>query len=93
MNQKRDRLGIIHDILKVIEKKGSSRRTTIMYQANLSHEMLTEYMNDLIAKGMIKEEISKGGVRIYSLQDKGKSFLSEYSSIKNFLESYGLSEK
>ncbi|MBR9699383.1 winged helix DNA-binding protein [Candidatus Woesearchaeota archaeon] len=91
MNKKRDRLQIIHDILLAIREKGSQVKPThILYKSNLSHQMLMEYLQELIAKGFIIEEGDKKGKKVYSLTDKGYDYLRDYTVIKGFVDSYGL---
>ncbi len=90
-NKRRDRLEIIHDILHVIREKGDRIRPThILYKSNLSHQMLTEYMGDLLSKGFIIERIGKKGHKTYQLTKKGYNYLEDYSSLKKFVDSYGL---
>lgn len=87
---KRDRLQVIKDILKVVqEKSGKIRPTHIMYKANLSHQMLEEYLKELMDKGFIKEEKQKKG-KTYSITDKGHNYLQQYKLIINFTDSFGL---
>ena len=91
MSRKRDRLQIIHDILHVIREKGDKIKPThILYKSNLSHQRLQEYMKELIGKEMIIEKILKKGKKTYSLTDKGYNYLTDYSKIRSFMESYGL---
>jgi predicted transcriptional regulator len=90
MTKKRDRLEVMHDMLAAIRDKGGNAKPThIMYKSNLSHQMLTEYMAELLDKGLASERIEKGK-KTYSLTDKGFSFLKDYSMIKGFVDSYGL---
>lgn len=91
MNVKRDRVGIIHDMLLVMKEKGNKiNPTKIMYKANLSHHMLVEYLNEIILKGFVVENMEKSGKKTYSLTEKGFSFLNDYQVIKKFFDSYGL---
>jgi len=87
---KRERLQLIHDILKAIQgKEGRIKPTHIMYRANLSHQMLDEYLKYLKSNGFIKEiKLSKG--KSYSLTDKGLKYIEEYKSITTFIDSFGL---
>lgn len=92
MSRKRERLEIIHDILTSIKDKvGDVRPTHILYKSNLSHQMLTEYLTELVSKGFIIELSDKKGKRTYKLSDKGYGYLREYKIIKAFVDSYGLS--
>ncbi len=91
MNRKRERLEIIHDILKALQDKGGKLKPThILYKSNLSHQMLTEYLNELIEKGFIEEGQDKKGGKLYSIAEKGHNFLKDFKIIRNFIESYGL---
>lgn len=91
MKRKRDRLEIIHDILDVIRQKGDGIKPThILYKSNLSHQMLTEYLGELIEKEFIIENINKKGKKGYSLTEKGYNYLNEYKIIREFADSYGL---
>jgi len=91
MNKKRDRLEIIHDILLSIrDKTGVVRQTHILYKSNLSHQMLVEYVGELIEKGFILEKKDKKKKKFYELTDKGFNYLSDYKVIRGFVDSYGL---
>jgi predicted transcriptional regulator len=91
MRKKRDRLEIIHDILHVIRKKGSGIKPThILYKSNLSHQMLTDYLSELIEKDFIIENTNKKEKKFYTLTDKGYNYLNEYKIIREFADSYGL---
>ncbi|MGY4883985.1 MAG: winged helix-turn-helix domain-containing protein [Nanobdellota archaeon] len=90
MNKKRDRLQVIHDILQVIkEKNGRIKPTHILYKSNLSHQMMDEYMKELIEKEFILESNSGEG-KTYSVTKKGQDYLSQYKLIVNFTTSFGL---
>ncbi|VVB74772.1 Winged helix-turn-helix [uncultured archaeon] len=91
MNSKRDKVSIIHDILLLIRSKdGEAGPTHIMYKANLSHQMLTDYLGEMIAKGFIAEKTNKALKRTYSITDKGHEFIKDYQTIRKFFDAYGL---
>ncbi len=93
MERKRNKLEVIRDILLVIqERNGRAKPTRILYKSNLSHIMMKEYIQDLISRGLIKENRAKEG-RTYAITEKGSKYLSEYSTIVNFMESFGLNEE
>ena len=93
MSSKRERLQIIYDILKAIQRKnGEIKPTHILYKANLSHQMLDEYLKELIEKEFIVENKEKKG-KTFSLTDKGYKYLLEYKVIIAFTESFGLSDE
>ncbi|MBT3720281.1 hypothetical protein HN789_05335 [archaeon] len=88
--RKRDRLEIIKDILQAIsDKRGNIKPTHIMYKANLSHQMLTEYMNEILEKELADETIIKKKKK-YEITTKGLSYLKDYNMIRGFVDSYGL---
>jgi predicted transcriptional regulator len=90
MARKRDRLQVIHDILKVIqEKNGKIKPTHILYKSNLSHQMMEEYLGELIEKDFIIENKEKKG-KTYSLTKKGFEYLQKYKFIIEFSDSFGL---
>ena len=90
MVKKRSRLEVIHDILHTINKKGENIKPThIMYKSNLSHQMMQEYLKELLEKNFIEENKSKKG-KTYFLTKKGKDYLSKYNSMISFMDSFGL---
>ena len=84
---------IIHDILKVVQdRNGRIKPTHILYRSNLSHQMLDEYLAELITKGFLDEnKISTG--KTYSLTQKGFDFLNKYRMMVDFIDSFGLGEE
>jgi predicted transcriptional regulator len=92
MGKKRNRLQIIHDILKVIrERDGRIKPTHILYKSNLSHQMMEEYLSELMGKKFVVE-VSNGKTRTYKITDKGRNFLEKYTMIADFATSFGLGE-
>jgi len=90
MAKKRDRLQIIYDILKAVHDKNNRIRPThILYKSNLSHQMMEEYLKDLINKEFIVMNDDKGS-KTYSLTQKGFDYLNKYKLIAEFTDSFGL---
>ena len=90
MSRKRTRIEIIKDVLEVIKQKsGKIKPTHILYKSNLSHQMMDEYLNELISKDFIMEH-RDGKNRTYSISEKGQRFLEKYRMISDFAESFGL---
>ncbi|MBI2148758.1 hypothetical protein HYU23_03690 [Candidatus Woesearchaeota archaeon] len=91
MNKRRDRLQVIYDILKAIQdKNGKIKPTHILYKSNLSHQMMEEYLKELIEGGFIIETKKPEG-RTYQLTEKGFDYLRKYQVITDFVDSFGLS--
>lgn len=74
MGNYRSRLDIIADILYVV-KRGSAKKTQIMYGANLSYKVLTRYLAEVVKAALIHFD---SGKRCYVLTDKGVDFLERY---------------
>jgi predicted transcriptional regulator len=82
----------VHDILKAVQdKNGRIKPTHILYKSNLSHQMLDEYLGELLSKGFLIENSTKTG-KTYSITQKGFEYLQKYKTIVDFIESFGLSE-
>jgi len=89
MAKKRDRLRIIYDILKAVHDKNNRIRPThILYKSNLSHQMMEEYLSELMGKEFLVE--NKGENKTYSLTQKGYDYLNKYKMIAEFTDSFGL---
>ena len=90
MEKKRNKLQIIRDILSVIKDRNRKIKPThILYKSNLSYVMMEQYLNELISTGMIKE-IRNSRSKTYEITDKGLNYLSQYSLVQNFADSFGL---
>ena len=88
--RRRGRLEIIADILKSIKnKEGSIKPTHLLYKSNLSHAKLMEYVDILLKKGMIEEQLVKGK-KMFFMKEQGYKFLLEFERIKEFSDSFGL---
>ena len=73
----RGRLEIVRDVLQVADGGGDngSKKTHIMYGANLSYKLLTRYLGEVLDAGLICAEGS-----CYLITDKGKEFLRVYEN-------------
>lgn len=86
-------MDIISDILKAIQAKGGKIKPThLLYKANLSYQLLTEYLDELKVKLLVEEqEIGKKVVKKeILLTEKGYQFISQYDKMKEFQDSFGL---
>lgn len=90
MAKKRERLEVIRDVLKAIQKNRTIKPTRLLYSSNLSPQMFKEYINELIEKKFIQLEISDDEKKTFSLTKKGYDFLQEYKVIENFVGNFGL---
>ena len=87
---RRSKLEIITDMLAAIrDKRGRIKPTHLLYKANLSHKKMTEYLEELLTKEMIKEEEVES-YKYIIITDKGLGFLQEIKRIEEFTDSFGL---
>jgi predicted transcriptional regulator len=87
---KRNRLEIIQDILKIIQKNHNEiNKTPLIRRTNLSTSRFKEYYLELIKKNFIKEERKKSEITI-SITKKGFRFLEKYKTILNFINEFEL---
>ncbi len=78
----RSRLEIVRDVLAVAEEGGDdgSKKTHIMYGANLSYKLLIRYLEEVLEAGLVCEEES-----CYLITDKGREFLQFYANYEKRL--------
>ena len=85
MERKRNRMEIMHDMLKIIqEKKGKLKKTHLMYKANLSHNQMKIYLGELTMSGLIEKESP------LKITEKGSDFFLKYRQMKEFEKTFGL---
>jgi predicted transcriptional regulator len=87
--KQRSVLRINLDILNAVREEGDAKPTHILYKANLSHERLVRYLDDLTAKGLI-EVRQEGDNRTYAITPKGVGFLIEMRKAESFVRGFGL---
>jgi predicted transcriptional regulator len=88
----RSKMRILADMMSAIQSEGEDGAgpTKILYAANLSHDRLTQYLDELIEKDLIKEENPESENRIYRITEKGREFLKEFVRMKRFSEAFGI---
>lgn len=86
MERKRNKMEIIHDMLRIIQNKnGKIKKTHLMYKANLSHNQMKAYLDELKKSGLIENSPSS-----FLITDKGKDFFLKYSQLREFERTFGL---
>jgi len=83
---------ILADMMRAIQSEGEEGAgpTKILYAANLSHDRLTQYLEELLEKELIKEANPESENRVYLLTEKGREFLREFVRIERFSEAFGI---
>ena len=91
MERKRDRLGVIHDVLGIIQKHNNSiKPTPLLRYSNLSSKSFSDYLDALLKKKFVKELFDNKNKKHITLTDKGFKFLEKYKTITNFIEEFEL---
>jgi len=84
----RSQMRIYVDIMRVIQRENNrAKPTRILYGANLSHDRLLKYLEELKTLGVIEE--TDGAERLYNLTQKGIEFLNEFIRIEKFAGAFG----
>ncbi|HLA23242.1 MAG TPA: winged helix-turn-helix domain-containing protein [Candidatus Nanoarchaeia archaeon] len=90
MERKRTRMDIMHDILKSVQDKGGEiKKTHLMYKANLSHNQMKIYLNELMNSGLLESKNSEKKNSII-ITKKGRNFFSQYKQVMEFEKTFGL---
>jgi predicted transcriptional regulator len=79
-------------MMRAIQSEGEEGAgpTKILYAANLSHDRLTQYLEELLEKTLIREADQESDNRVYYLTEKGREFLKEYIRIERFSKAFGI---
>ncbi len=91
MAKKRDRVEIIGDMLQaILNRKGKIKPTHLMYKANLSHEQLRSYLEELVNKEFVEKVATPEHYTYVTITDKGCKFVQKWQEMKQFEKSFGL---
>jgi len=84
----RSQLRIYVDIMRVIQREDNQAKPTrILYGANLSHDRLIKYLEELKGLGVIQE--SGTDDKVYSLTQKGIEFMNNFRKVESFASAFG----
>lgn len=84
----RSQMRIYIDIMRVIQRENNQAKPTrILYGANLSHDRLLKYLEELKNLGVIEE--AGNGDRYYRLTQKGIEFLNQFRGVERFAGAFG----
>ena len=83
-------MDIMNDILRIVQDRGrNTKKTHLMYRANLSHKQMKSYLNDLHKNELIEGDLSSENYSI-KITKKGENFLVKYLQIREFEKTFGL---
>ncbi len=78
----RNRMEIVANLLAIA--KSGALKTHLMYRANLSYLMVTEYLGFLCGAGLVKETLDEEGTtKLYQTTPKGLKYLEVYESLQS----------
>lgn len=84
----RSQMRIYVDIMRVIQRENNQAKPTrILYGANLSHDRLLKYLEELKNLGVIEEAGMRD--RYYGLTQKGIEFLNQFRGVERFAGAFG----
>ncbi len=88
----RSKMRILADMMRAIQGEGENGAgpTKILYTANLSHDRLTQYLEELAEKELIILTHAESNNRVYALTEKGREFLKEFVRVERISEAFGI---
>ncbi|KXB07303.1 hypothetical protein AKJ54_00415 [candidate division MSBL1 archaeon SCGC-AAA382K21] len=79
--ERRSKLDLYADILEAVSSE--SRKTHIVYQANLNFKRAEEYLNELMENDLV--EIRAHSPLQWTITEKGRDFLAKHKKLRNML--------
>ena len=84
----RSQLRIYVDMMQVIQRENNQAKPSrILYGANLSHDRLVKYLEELKTLGVIQETGTDD--KVYSLTQKGIEFMNNFRRVESFASAFG----
>jgi predicted transcriptional regulator len=80
----RGKIQIMGDVLDLATS--GTKKTSLIYRANLSYEQVHLYLGQLIAQRMITQDMSPDDGVVYRTTEKGREFLLFYTRLVDILE-------
>ena len=83
--RKRSRLQIITNVLEVASQPLGVGKTYIMFQANLSNELMQEYLNFLVEKKLLDVWVKSARRRLFKTNDRGLEYIRKFRELEVIL--------
>jgi len=77
----RNRMEIVANLLTIA--KTGALKTHLMYRANLSYMMVTDYLKFLQGAELIKETFDPSGTKVFQTTSRGLRYLQVYDSLQS----------
>ncbi len=77
----RNRMEIVANLLTIA--KTGALKTHLMYKANLSYVMITEYLDYLQSSGLLRGMVIHDGTKLYQTSEKGLRYIDVYDSLQD----------
>ena len=91
MSRKRERLEVIFDILRTVQENNNSiRPTPLLRKSNLSSQSFSEYLDELLSKGFVKQIDDKKNKKYITLTDHGFKYIEKYRTLLGFINEFNL---
>jgi len=88
--KQRSTLRICLDIINAVKDLQNAKPTHILNKANLSHDRLVKYLDQLVTHGLIEAK-RDGESTYYVITTRGVQFLIEMQRADEFVAGFGLS--
>lgn len=90
MARKRERSDIVLDMLLSIQDKGGKIKPThLMYRANLAHNQMKVYLEEMLEKNLVKK-VHEHDYEYIIITDNGLKFVEKIKQMKEFERTFGL---
>jgi len=83
--KRRSRLEIIANILEVASRPRGVGKTHIMFQSNLSNELVQEYLNFVVEKKLVDVTVRSKSRRFFKTNDRGREYIEKFRELNNIL--------
>lgn len=87
---RRNRIDIIESMLSLLSNQRGLKPTHLMYKANLSNVQMKGYLEDLLKKGFINQEMDSKNNSYITITKPGMEFLRKIKEMKEFESVFGL---
>ena len=94
LSSRRSKFQLSVEVLDGI-KNGENKPTRIMYCCNLSWKSLKDILANLLAQGLLDEEVIQGKKRskkLYNITSKGENVLKYYRMVSGLIEVNSIAE-